>query len=163
MSSMPPESFVAMRNSCENSAGRQVVGDVDPDLGQRRVVVRPEGAQGFGAALGGAVGAEEPVLEVERHFGDLGTAVEVGPGDLDGRDEVLAPVGAQHADRDLAAGENHRFAEVFEHETQCRRRIGHGVGAVKHHEAVVTGVVVADEFGQGDPVGRLDVRRVDHG
>ena len=84
-------------------------------------------------------------------------------GDLDGRDEVFAPVGAQHADRNLASGENHRFAEVFEQEAQGRSRIGHSVGAVQHHETVVTGVIVADQLGEGDPVGRFDVRRVDHG
>ena len=79
MSSIPPESRVAIRNWSGVFVGLQdggtVVGDVDADLGQRRVVVRTEGAQGLGAALGGPVGAEEPVLEIERHFGDDRTAV----------------------------------------------------------------------------------------
>ena len=142
---------------------REVVGDVDADFGQRRVVVGAEGAQGFGAAFGGAVGAEKPVLEIERHFGDLGPVADARSGDFDGRDEVLAPVGAQHADRNLASGEDHGFGEIFEHEAQGRCRIGHGVGSVQHDESVVAGVVVADQAGQGHPVRRLDVRRVDHG
>ena len=142
--------------------GRTVVGDVDADLGQRRVIVGAEGAQRFGAAFGGAVGPEQAVLEVERHFGDDGTAVDAGSGDFDGRDEVLAAVGAQDADGDLAAGEDHGLGEVFQQETQRRGRIGHRVGAVQDDESVVSGVVVADELGQSEPVCGFDVRGVDH-
>ena len=89
-------------------------------------------------------------------------AVDAGAGDLDGRDEVFAAVGAQHPDRDLAPGEDHRFGEVLQQEAQCRGRIGHRVGSVQHDETVVAGIVVADQLGQGDPVRRFDVRRVDH-
>ena len=142
---------------------REVIGDVNPHLGQGRVVVGTEGAQRLGAAFGGTVGAEQPVLEIERHFGYLGASADVRPRDLDGRDEVFAAVRAQHADRDLAAGENHGLGQVFEHETQCRCGVGHGVRAVQYDEPVVAGVVVADQLGQRRPVCRGDVRRVDHG
>ena len=159
---MPPESFRRRLFGLQDR--REVVGDVDADFGQRRVVVGTEGAQGFGAAFGGAVGAEKPVLEIERHFGDLGPVADARSGDFDGRDEVLAPVGAQHADRDLAPGENHRFAEVFEHETQRRGRVGHGVGAVQDYEAVVVGIAFDDDIANAHPVARAHIGAVDvHG
>ena len=142
---------------------REVVGDIDADLGQRGVVLRAEGVEGLGAAFRGAVGAEKAVLEVERHLGDQRSAVAAGSGDLDGRDEVLAAVGAQHADGDLASGEDHGLGEVLEHEAHGRGGVGHRVGAVQDDKAVVTGVVVADDPGELDPVCRGDVRRVDDG
>lgn len=122
-----------------------------PDLRQRRIIVGAEGAQRFGAALGGAVGAEQPVLEIERHFGHFGASADVRARDFDGRDEVLAAVGPQYADRNLASGEDDRLCEVFEHETHGRRGIRHGVGAVQHDESVVARVVVADQFGKCRP------------
>ena len=139
---------------------REVVGDVDADFGQRRVVVGTEGAQGFGAAFGGAVGAEKPVLEIERHFGDLGPVADARSGDFDGRDEVLAPVGAQHADRNLASGEDHGFGEIFEHEAQGRCRIGHGVGSVQHDEPVVIVVGFHDRIPDAHPIRRTHVGAV---
>ena len=142
---------------------REVVGDVDADLGQRGVVVGAECVEVLGAALGGAVGAEQAVLEVERHLGHDGPPLVPGSGDLDGRDEVLASVGAQHADRNLAAGEDDGLGEVLEQKAQRRSGVGHGVGAVQDDEAVVAGVVVADELREGDPVGGSDVRRIDDG
>ena len=143
--------------------GRQVVGDVDAHLGQRRVVVRAEGVERLGAPLRRAVGAEQPVLEVERHLGHLGAPVDAGSGDLDRRNEVLASVRAQHADRDLAPGEDHRLGEVLEQEADRRGGVGHRIGAVQYDEAVVARVVVADQAGQREPVRGRDVRGVDHG
>ena len=142
--------------------GREVIGDVDANLGQGRIVVGAERVERLGATLGGAVGAEQPVLEVERYLGYCGTSADLGAGDFDRRDEVFAAVGAQHADGNLAPCEDHGFGEVLEQETQRRGRIGHGVGAVQHDEAVVTGIVVADELRQGDPVVRGHIGRIDH-
>lgn len=72
---------VALR--LENVFG--VVGDIDAHVGQGRIVVRPEGAQVFRTAFGRAVGAEQTVLEIERHFGNGGAAVDAGRSDFDGR------------------------------------------------------------------------------
>lgn len=140
--------------------GREVIGDVDTHLGQGRIIVGPERAERFGAALGGAVGAEKLVLEIERDLGHGGLAAAAGPSDFDGRDEVLAAVGAQDADGNLAPGENHGLGEVLEQKTQGRSGVGHGVGAVQDDEAVVTGVVVADDPGQREPVGGSHVGRI---
>ena len=115
---------VALR--LENVFG--VVGDIDAHVGQGRIVVRPEGAQVFRTAFGRAVGAEQTVLEIERHFGNGGAAVDAGRSDFDGRHQVFAPVGAQHADRNLAAGEDDGFGQVFEQEAQGRSGVGHRVG-----------------------------------
>ena len=140
-----------------------VEGDIDAHFGQRRIVVGAECGELLGALLDGAVGTDQPVLEVERYLGYERSLRVVRSGDFDRRDKVLASVGAQYADRDLAAGENHGLGQVFEHETQCRCGVGHGVRAVQYDEPVVAGVVVADQLGQRRPVCRGDVRRVDHG
>lgn len=132
-----------------------MVGDIDAHVGQGRIVVRPEGAQVFRTAFGRAVGAEQTVLEIERHFGNGGAAVDAGRSDFDGRHQVFAPVGAQHADRNLAAGEDDGFGQVFEQEAQGRSGVGHRVGAVQHDEPVVAGVVVADDRRQVEPVAGL--------
>ena len=87
----------------------------------------------------------------------------MGACDFDGRNQVLAAVGAQHADRNLASGEYHRLGEVLEHETHGRGGVGHGVRPVQYDESVVARVVVAEQFGERHPVGGRDVRRVDHG
>ncbi len=159
-----------------------IVVDRDSDLGQRRVVLGGEGVQLFGAPFCRAVRPEQSVLKIYRDLGDLrdtdrqcsiGRTGSRRPGnlqarqrtacgrrDLDGGDEVLAAVGAKNAYRDLAAREHYRLGEVLEHETESRRGVGHRVGAVEHHETVESGVVVAKSFGQTDPVGGSDVRRV---
>ena len=138
-----------------------VEGDIDAHFGQRRIVVGAECGELLGALLDGAVGAEQPVLEVERHLGHERPLRVVRSGDFDRRDKVLASVGAQYADRDLAAGEDDRLGEVLQQETQRRSGVGHRIGAVQDDESVVARVVVADELRQMEPQRRSDVRRVD--
>ncbi len=123
-------------------------GDVDAGLGQGRVVVGLEGVEVLGVDFGAAVAAVEVALEEDA---DLGDGDQPGGGYLEGADDVLAAVGAQHAQRQLAAGEDDGLAEVLEHEAQGRGGIGHGVGAVEDHEAVVVVVLALDDVGDVDP------------
>ena len=84
-----------------------------------------------------------------------------GGRDFEGRDEVALGVGAVGPHRHLRPREHHRLAQVLENVAERGRRVGHGVGAVQHHEAVEVGVVPADEPGQKQPVGRRHVAAVD--
>jgi hypothetical protein len=61
----------------------------------------------------------------------------------------------------LRTGEHDGLVEVFEQEAQRRGAVGHCVGAVQDHEAVVAVVVAADEVGPLEPVVGRYVRGVD--
>ena len=58
------------------------------------------------------------ILKKDAYFGYHRLAV-VAPcgGNLYGRNQIFLTVGAQHANRQLGAGKNHRFGQVFQHET----------------------------------------------
>ena len=136
--------------------------DVHAHVGQIGVVVGAEGVEVLGIDFGGAVASQQLVLEQDAHLGHHGAAVGAfGHGDFDGRDEVFLAVGAQHADGELAAGEDDRLGEIFEGETHGRGRVGHRVGAMQHHETVEEVVVVVDDARQLDPQLRIHVGRVD--
>ena len=90
------------------------------------------------------------VLEEDAHLRNLCLA---SGGYLEGTDDVLTAVGAQHAQGQLAAGEDDGFGKVFEHEAQRRSGVGHGVGAMEHDEAVVALVFALDDVGNVDPQG----------
>ena len=75
-------------------------------------------------------------------------------------EQVGLAIGAQLRQRNLRAGDDHRFSQVFQHEGECRRGERHGVGAVQDHEAVVAIVVLLDVVGDVLPVFRCHIRRV---
>ena len=133
-------------------------GDVDACYGQRRVVVGLKGVEILGAELRAAVAAVEVVLKEYAHLWDDGLPPR---GYLKCADDVLAAVGTEHAQRQLAAGEDDGFGEVLEHEAQGRGGVGHGVGAVEHHKAVVVVVGTLYDLGNIDPHRGRHVRRVD--
>ena len=72
-------------------------------------------------------------------------------GHFDGGDEVLPPVRARCADRELAAREDHRLGQVLQHETQRRGRVGHRVRPMQHDESVILVVVVGNDVRQVCP------------
>ena len=115
-------------------------------MGQRGIVVGTESVEVVGIDLAGAVAAQQVVFEKDTHLGYDGLSVLLGGSYLDGGDEVLLAIGAQHADRELRAGQDDGFAQVFEHEAQGRGGVRHGVGSMQHYEAVVVGVVVGNRF-----------------
>ena len=132
--------------------GLRVVFYPDSHLGQRGVVGARKGAEVVGVELGGAVAAHQLVLEEDAHLGDHGVPLFVCRGGyLDGGDEVLAPVGPEHPYGELAAGEDHAFLEVPEHEAEHGGGVGHGVGAVEYDEAVVLLVTLFYEGGEEYP------------
>ena len=82
-------------------------------------------------------------------------------GDFEAREQVVAAVAAQHAKRNLAAGEHYRFAKgPSEHEAQGARAVGHGVGTVEQHKAVVVVARFPKRSGHGSPVIRAQIRGV---
>ena len=95
-----------------------VEADVNANRCQRGIIKRPEGIEIFGIHFGGTVAAQQFVLKKDAHFGHHRLAV-VAPcgGNLYGRNQIFLTVGAQHANRQLGTGKNHRFGQVFQHET----------------------------------------------
>ena len=57
-------------------------------------------------------------------------AIHLRGRDLHRSDEILSRVAAHHAHRQLRAGEDDRLGKVFEHETQGRGTVSHGIRAV---------------------------------
>ena len=75
--------------------------DIHPDVGQRRIVVRTEGIEQLGAVFRRAVRTEQLVLKIDADFRNDGAPSLFRRGDLDRGNQVLPPVGPQHADRNL--------------------------------------------------------------
>lgn len=140
-----------------------VVLDVDTCRCKYRIVERTEGIEVFGVDFGSTVAAHQMVLEEDTYFRDNGTATGMmGGGYLNAGHEVFLAIGAQYANGQLRTGEDDRFVEPFEHETECRSCIGHGVGAMKDNETGVAVVIVADDAYQPAPGFGVHVRGV-HG
>ncbi len=118
--------------------------EVDAGFGQRGVVETVEGVEVLGAEFGAAVAAIEVVFEEDAHFRYV--AVEAG-GHFYGADDIFAAVATQHSQRQLAAGEHDGFAQIVEHKAESRGAVGHGVGAVQYHKAVVVGIFALDDGG----------------
>ena len=128
-----------------------VIMDIHPDVGQRRIVVRTESVEQLGAVLRRAVRTEQLVLKIDADFRNDGAPSLFRSGDLDRGDQILPPVGPQHADRNLTAREDDRLAQILDHEAERRGRIGHRIGSVQYDEAVERRIAVADQPSELDP------------
>ena len=117
--------------------------DAQANFCQLRIVVAPEGVEIVGAHFGAAIAAPQIVFKEYRHLLHHCIARGIGGGShLECRNQVFFAIGSHLANRQLRAGDNHGFTQIFEHKTQCRRRKRHRVGAVKHHKSIVGIVVV---------------------
>ena len=130
-----------------------VVTDVDTSVGEVGIVERLEGAELVSTDLTRSIASHQVVLEEE---GDLRypRPPPLIPCccDLDGCDEVLLAVRTEPPDRELRAREDDGLVQPLEDEAECRGGIGHRVGAVQDHEAVVAVIVLLDDRGQPYPV-----------
>ena len=142
--------------------GRQSIFDVYACFGQFGIVERGKSVKFFGIAFGGAIATHQFVFEKQTHFGHACIAKFVfGRRQLDGGYQIFFGVAAQHAHRQLCACKDNRFRQIFEHKTERRCRISHGVGAVQHDETVEMVVIVANGFGDARPFVGLHIRRID--
>ena len=82
--------------------------------------------------FGGAVAAIQAIVKEQRHFVD-----RVIRRHVQGVQQVDLPVRAQLRQRYLRPGDDHRLAQVLQHEGERRSGERHGVGTVQDHEAVV--------------------------
>ena len=136
--------------------------NVETDFCQWRIVVALEGIEVVGTHLGASVSAPQVVLEENSHLLHHRVAVLVARSShLEGGDKIFLTVGAHLADRKLRTGDDDRLVQVFEHETQRRRGESHGVGAVKHHEAIEIVVVILNGSSHIAPVRRSHGSTVD--
>ena len=132
--------------------------DVDACRSERGIVVRAESVEVLGVDFRRAVSAQQQVFEEDAHFGHhCRTVGMLCRGNLDRGYQVFFSVGAQHADGQLASCQDDRFAQVFQHEAQCRCRICHGVRAVQDDESVEIIVIVLDNLDQFCPQCRFHV------
>ena len=131
---------------------RSVVADGDARLRQRGIVRRLKGNQVVGGILDGAVAPQQLPAEVQAYLMHLPAGR-----DQQGCDDVVAGVVADLTQRNLRAGQDHGLAVAPEHEGEGRGGVGHGIGAVEHHKAVVVVVVIGDELADGVPFHDGDV------
>ena len=67
----------------------------------------------------GTVSAQQMVFEEDAYFGYNSSAVRMfGSGYFYGSDQIFLSIGAQHADGQLAASQDNRLAQVFQHEAE---------------------------------------------
>ena len=126
--------------------------------GKVGIIVALEGVEMVGAHLCAAVAAPQIVFKQYRHFLHHRVAVLVaGGGYLKCCDEVFFSVGTHFADWKLGAGDDDGLVQVLEHKTQRGGGVCHRVGAVKHHKAVVAGIVLLDALCNFNPVRRIHV------
>ena len=108
--------------------------------GKVGIIVALEGVEMVGAHLCAAVAAPQIVFKQYRHFLHHRVAV-----------------GTHFADWKLGAGDDDGLVQVLEHKTQRGGGVCHRVGAVKHHKAVVAGIVLLDALCDFNPVRRIHV------
>ena len=114
-----------------------VIMNVHTRLCQRRIIGRYECAETFGTYFSCTVSSQQMVAEKDTHFRDQRFAVGIFGGSyFDGGNQVFFAVGSQHADGKLRAGENNRFVQIFEHETEGRCRVCHRVGSVQDDKPI---------------------------
>ena len=140
---------------------------MDPHFGQCRKIRAHQGLEALGILLVGSVAPDELIPEVDDHLPDqratLGVRrIPLGR-DLDGGQQVFLAVRAEHPNGQLAAGEHHGFAEIGQHETEGTGRVGHGVGSMEHHKAIVTVPAQEEQAGQFAPPVGGHVAAVDGG
>ena len=119
--------------------------------GGRRPVDTFKGVKALGAGLDRP--ASQDHLAVKGHK----DAECAGGGHGEGDAQVLQRVGERVFDGELGAGEHHGDRNAAEHEAEHRRGVGHGVGAVGDHHAVICGALIVDSAGDELPLLRLDV------
>ena len=158
------EQIVRVERLARRRAADQVGGvlDVYAGRGQRRQVERAESVEAFRVYLGRAVAAHQAVFKEDADFRDHGPPffVVVG-GYFDTGQQILLAVRPQLAYGQLRAGYDDGLAQVFQHEAERGRGVGHRVRAVQHDESAVLPVVLVDDACYLDPILRLHVARVD--
>ena len=97
---------------------------MDARFRKSRIIVTVKRTEMFRIALGRTVRTEQTVLEIDGHFWHDGIPFLVlRRGYLDGGQQVLFRVAAEHAYRQLRTREHHWLAQILQHERQRGRRI----------------------------------------
>lgn len=139
-----------------------VEADVDTGIGQRREIVGAEGIEPFGVDFGGAVAAHQLIFKENAYFRYHWCAIGMARGgNLDTGQEIFFAIGTELSDGQLAAGDDDRFPQIFEHKTERRGGESHCVGAVQKHKTIVSIVVLGNQFHHPPPILRFHVGRVD--
>ena len=108
-----------------------VVTDMDSCFCQGGIVERPESIEIFSINVGGPVASHQFVFKEDAHFGNNSCAVRMFGGSYFNRsNQVFFSVCTQCSDRELRTGKDDRLREVLKHETECRCRIRHCIGAM---------------------------------
>ena len=118
------------------------------------VVDAGKGLEALGAGLSGPGPQDHLIVE------DDGDARQVLRGAPEGVQQVDLGVRRVEADGFLCAGEDDGLGAALHQIAEGRRRVGHGIRTVGHHEAVVGTVVLPDAPGDHQPVLRLHVGAV---
>ena len=126
------------------------------DRGEGREVGGGKGVEVGRRDLGGAVPAEELVVEEEAHFGDHEVA-----SDYQGPEKVVGGVVLQLQHRHLRARQDDGLPQVLQHEAEGRTRVGQTVGSVQDHEGVEELVIPSDGPGNVGPAFGVDGTAVD--
>ena len=121
---------------------------------QIRVIDAGEGLKAFGACLAGTGAQNDLAVKDDLHAAAAPAGVEKRIG------QIPLGVGAVEPDGLLRSGQHDGLGAALHQIAEGRRRIGHGVGAVTDHEAVVLLVVVPDGLRHPQPMLGLKIGAV---
>ena len=121
--------------------------DVDAGLDQGIHVRAVKGVQVSGADFDRSVAPHQLMAEVDPHLGDVVVA-----GQDESADQIVPAVAPGLEARNLRSGDDHRLAQILQHEGQGRRGVGQRVRAVKNDESVEQLVRLFDVSGDLDPI-----------
>ena len=147
------EAELALRHGPQRAA---LILNLNTREGQRRVIRGRKRLKLVGRPLHAPAPAQQQAVEIDAHL------MHPARGrDEHGVDDVVAPVGADLPKRDLRAGEDDGLRQIFQHERQRRRRIGHRVRPVEDDEAVIRFIALRDRAAHLVPFAHGHVGRVE--
>ena len=106
-----------------------------------------KGLQQIGGGFGASVAPEQFPAKEQAYLMD-----PAGGGDQNGVDDVVQSVTAHHTQGNLRSGQYHRLSQPLQHEGEGGGGIGHGVGAMQHHETVKLVIALGDDPADFVPV-----------
>lgn len=128
--------------------------DVQADFRDGRMIGGVEGREIAYTDLGGAVAAKDFIIEANGDF------IEGQGGQLHGVDQIPGRITADYAHRNLTAGKDDGLAEVLKGEGKRRCGVGHSIGAVQNHEAIILLIDFINRAGEQAPVFGMDIGAV---
>ena len=120
--------------------------EINAGIAQGRIVEGFEGIESVGILLGRTISTQQFSTEIDAHLGHKRRTIGVVRGSkIDAGDEVFFAVGSQLAQRQLTSREDNRLRQILQHKRKGRCCVGHRVGSMQNHEAIISVIIVRND------------------